>query len=302
MTIKKLFNLSLICIVLTSCNQNASEDAKEHVITEEVQDVNEEQELSPKQEAKLEQKKGVAKDVLLSMYVGVFRAKKMNDKKNPMLENKITIFLDSISNDILYGHSVVAGNNRSFSGKFIKENGLYIAECKEPGDNKYDGVFSFTLNPQDENIKGSWVSNDKRLPVTERSFDLKKIEFKYNPHQELGDISVEVYQSAHNNSDEFERITSDAGKINASTTLLKKEDVENMYKRDLEVMRNTIYARHGYSFKNRQMRYFFDNYVDWYIPVSTDVSEELTEIEKKNIELIKRYEKHAETYYDVYGR
>lgn len=302
MTIKKLFNLSLICIVLTSCNQNASEDAKEHVITEEVQDVNEEQELSPKQEAKLEQKKGVAKDVLLSMYVGVFRAKKMNDKKNPMLENKITIFLDSISNDILHGHSVVAGNNRSFSGKFIKENGLYIAECKEPGDNKYDGVFSFTLNPQDENIKGSWVSNDKKLAVTERSFDLKKVEFKYNPYQELGDISAEVYQSAHNNSDEFERITSDAGKINASTTLLKKEDVENMYKRDLEVMRNTIYARHGYSFKNRQMRYFFDNYVDWYIPVSTDVSEELTEIEKKNIELIKRYEKHAETYYDVYGR
>lgn len=302
MGLKKIVSLSLIGLVISSCHQNASEDAKEHIITEEVQNIDEEKKLSPKQEAKFERKTAAAKDVMLSMYVGVFRAKKMNDKKNPMLENKITISLDSISNDVLYGHSVVAGNSRTFSGKFIKENGMYIAECKEPGDNKYDGVFSFTLNPQNETIKGSWISNDKKLPVTERTFDLKKVEFKYNPHQELGDISAEVYQSNNENNDEYERITSDAGKINASTTLLKKEDVENMYKRDLEVMRNAIYARHGYSFKNRQMRYFFDNYVDWYIPVSTDVSGELTDIEKKNIELIKRYEKHAESYYDVFGR
>lgn len=302
MNLKKLVSLSFIALASFSCNQNASEDAKEHIITEEVQNIDDEKKLTEKQEAKFERKTGAAKDVLLSMYVGVFRAKKMDDKKNPMLENKITIALDSISEDMLYGHSVVAGNSRTFSGKFIKENDLYIAECKEPGDNKYDGVFSFTLNPQDESIRGSWISNDKKLAVTERTYDLKKVEFKYNPNQELGEISAEVYQSLKGNGSEFELITPDAGKINASTTLLKKEDVENMYKRDLEVMRNAIYARHGYSFKNRQMRYFFDNYIDWYIPVSTDVSNELTDIEKKNIELIKRYEKHAATYYDDFGR
>ena len=302
MNIKKLISLSFVCVITFGCNNNASEDAKEHVITEEVQNIEDEKPLTPKQEAKVERRQGTAKDVMLSLYVGVFKATKMNDKKNPMLENKISISVDSISNDILYGHSVVAGNSRIFSGKFTKKGELYIAECKEPGDNKYDGTFSFTLNPQEGRINGSWLSNDKKLAVTERTFDLKKVEFKYNPHQELGEISAEVYQSSNSNSDEYERITPDAGKINASTTLLKKTDVENMYKRDLEVMRNTIYARHGYSFKNREMRYFFDNYVDWYIPVSTDVSGELTDIEKKNIELIKRYEKHAEAYYDVYGR
>ncbi len=302
MSIKQLFSLSLIALVSFACDQNSSKDAKEHVITEDVQNIDKEKTLNAEQKEKVQHKTAVAKDVILSLYVGVFRSKKMNDKKNPMLENKISISLDSISNDVLFGHSVVAGNNRSFTGKFIKKDGLYIAECKEPGDDKYDGVFTFTLNPQDESIKGAWTSNDKKLAVTERSYDLKKVEFKYNPHQELGDISVEVYQSSNANTDEFERITSDAGKFNASTTLLKKEDVENMYKRDLEVMRNAIYARHGYSFKNRQMRNFFDAYVDWYIPVSTDVSKDLTDIEKKNIDLIKRYEKHAETYYDVYGR
>jgi len=38
------------------------------------------------------------------------------------------------------------------------------------------------------------------------------------------------------------------------------------------------------------------------MPVSTDVRAQLTDLEKKNIDLIKRYEEHAEKYYDEYGR
>jgi len=74
-----------------------------------------------------------------------------------------------------------------------------------------------------------------------------------------------------------------------------------MHKGDLEVIRNGIYARHGYSFQNRRNRYMFEQ-VDWYIPVSIDIRTELTDIEKKNIELLKRYEAYAETYYDDFGR
>lgn len=75
-----------------------------------------------------------------------------------------------------------------------------------------------------------------------------------------------------------------------------------MLKSDMEILRNSIYARHGYSFKTRKMRYVFDTYVDWYIPMSTDVSKELTPLEQENIALLKRYEQHAETYYDTFGR
>ena len=41
---------------------------------------------------------------------------------------------------------------------------------------------------------------------------------------------------------------------------------------------------------------------DWYIPNTVDVKKDLTEIEKKNISLIKRYEKYVEEYGDDYGR
>jgi hypothetical protein len=300
MKLKPFISLALVS-ALCSCNTSV-EEANNTIITEEVQDISNEQKDSPEEKAKTQQQSSEAKNVVLAFYVGSFDAQKMDTKRNPMLQNRINISLDSIKDDMLFGHSVVAGNIRPFKGTFTKENELYVAECKEPGDDKYDGVFTFTLNPQDESIKGSWNSNDKNLAVSERSYDLRKVSFKYDPHLGLEDLSGEVYDSYRESTNEHEQITTDAGKINASVALLKKEDVENMYKRDLEIMRNAIYARHGYSFKNRQMRYFFDNQVSWYIPVSTDVSKELTELEKTNIDLIKRYEKHANSYYDYYGR
>ena len=68
------------------------------------------------------------------------------------------------------------------------------------------------------------------------------------------------------------------------------------------MIRNAIFARHGYSFKNRKMRYFIDQLVNWYMPVSTDIRDELTELELANIDLLKRYEEHRERYYDAFGR
>jgi hypothetical protein len=38
------------------------------------------------------------------------------------------------------------------------------------------------------------------------------------------------------------------------------------------------------------------------MPVSTDIRADLTEIERQNVELIKRYEEHAARYYDYFGR
>jgi hypothetical protein len=54
-------------------------------------------------------------------------------------------------------------------------------------------------------------------------------------------------------------------------------------------MRNEIYARYGYIFKSKEMRNYFTAQ-SWYTPRYSDVSSFLSETEKKNIELIKRYE------------
>lgn len=239
---------------------------------------------------------------LTGSYVGEFVAGVTDYAKKPMLYNKVNISVDSIQGEVVKGHSVVAGNSRPFVGKAVKKGDLLEVTAKEPGDDQYDGVFQFTLNPARKTASGRWMANDKKLAVSTRKFTLEKKTFRYNPKQQLGQIwSRQVYDSYDRVSDTAERITEDAARLNASATRLRAQDVENMYKRDLEVIRNTIYARHGYSFKNREMRFLFDR-IGWYIPVSTDVTAQLTDVEKDNIELLKRYENHATTYYDHFGR
>jgi hypothetical protein len=70
---------------------------------------------------------------------------------------------------------------------------------------------------------------------------------------------------------------------------LLAEDVENLDAWDLKIMRNEIYARHGYIFRTEEMKDYF-NAQRWYAPKYENVDDMLTKIEKENIKLIKRYE------------
>ncbi|MFT5648051.1 MAG: hypothetical protein ACI976_002747 [Aureispira sp.] len=238
-------------------------------------------------------------EAFIGAYIGMFAAVKM--KEGGSTVNKINISIDKIEGGEIYGHSVVAGNDRPFKGVF-DASGIKI-EVKEPGDDKYDGVFVLNFDAERNKLSGTWTANDSKLKVTNRTFQLEKKNITYNKDLDLPDISWEVLYDKGFQFDgsEGEMLTEDVMAFNASNTILKKEDVENMYKGDLEVMRNAIYARHGYSFKNRKMRYIFDQ-IDWYSPVHTDVRSNLTDLEKKNIDLLKRYEGHASAYYDSFGR
>ena len=57
--------------------------------------------------------------------------------------------------------------------------------------------------------------------------------------------------------EEYATATNAIYEINASNTALSKTDVENLSKGDLAILRNSIYARHGYSFKRKAYRVFF---------------------------------------------
>jgi len=84
---------------------------------------------------------------LTGSYTGGFEAVKYNSEKDYVYSNRITVFIDSLAGDKIYGHSVVAGNDRPFTGTYAGTKGEYKVEAKEPGDDKYDGKFSFTIYP-----------------------------------------------------------------------------------------------------------------------------------------------------------
>ena len=199
--------------------------------------------------------------VMLGTYVGTFG------------KHKITISLDRVIGKTVTGYSIVAGNERAFSGSWTNIEQGYSVIAKEPGDHKEDGVFTFVYLKKTKSLLGVWQANDKQ--IGSRNFDLPQKTFKYNP-------KAGTYPQS-------------------SSRALTEKDVENLKNEELRLMRNEIYARHGYSFKLADMREHFDK-LDWYMPMAVDITNKLTKIEKANAELIKRYEKYSAEYYDGFGR
>jgi hypothetical protein len=74
-----------------------------------------------------------------------------------------------------------------------------------------------------------------------------------------------------------------------SQRMLGLSDVRGLNSWDLKVMRNEIFARHGYIFKSEEMVNYFSSQ-RWYQPIYDDVTPFLSEIEKKNIDFIKSIE------------
>ena len=73
------------------------------------------------------------------------------------------------------------------------------------------------------------------------------------------------------------------------TRLATKNDLKNKSRSELRIMRNWIFARHGYIFKSDDLRSYFNSF-SWYNPQFNDVADQLGDIELKNIEIIKKYE------------
>ena len=75
----------------------------------------------------------------------------------------------------------------------------------------------------------------------------------------------------------------------ASERLLTASDLVGMDSWDLIVIRNEIYARHGYKFKLQKLRDYF-NRQSWYNPRFDNVESKLSVIEQKNVMFIKSFE------------
>jgi hypothetical protein len=239
MKIKHLFSFLILC-ALAACNSSGTKETPNSIAA-----------IIPSSK-------------LLGSFVGAFG------------DNKITLLITKASGDTVEGRSVVGGNDRPFTGTLKNSGDVYAIVAKEPGDDKYDGIFNLTVNAkQPDVVTGTWEPNTPGAHLGAKTFSLQRKAFNY-----LQDVGA--YPQA-------------------SKRLLKEDDVENLMKPELEQMRNEIFARHGYCFKKKDLREMFED-KDWYVPNTVDVKKDLTEIEKKNIVLIKKYEKYAEEYGDDFGR
>lgn len=83
----------------------------------------------------------------------------------------------------------------------------------------------------------------------------------------------------YNSADEYYHIT--------GSRKLTYDDIKGLSNRELRIMRNEIYARHGYIFQDAMLR---DHFLQkpWYTPQTKNVA--LSSIEQYNVQFIKSYE------------
>ncbi|KAF2332489.1 YARHG domain-containing protein [Flavobacterium daemonense] len=298
-----------VAVLLFSCNSKEKKDTKKTHLLAENKEI---------------------RTYLYGSFVGTFSVEERDTAKPITKENtRINILLKKITESEVTGQRIIDGKSKTIKGQMTKTGNTFYFTLKEYGDPKNDGVFNFEIQ-KDTLLVGTWTANDPTIEVTKRKFILTKKEFKYDPNLMLPEDDVyvdyvnpkkmeeqeqteeqsqdEIEKDSINEDEEYEssselfRAASSAIlTINSSTTKLKESQLKNLKKLDLEILRNTIFARHGYAFKSNTIRQFFD-YVPWYVPISENVNNQLTETETQNIILLKRFEKYATDSYESFGR
>ncbi|MET3536549.1 YARHG domain-containing protein [Chryseobacterium limigenitum] len=257
---------------------------------------------------------------LYGIYMGDFAGKEMitsedGEEYEGEVYKKLALKINRITKDSVYGQSIVNGNQRPFRGIFNESSKSFTLD--EPGNDKTDGRFEVKLTG--DSLTGKWsVFNKKAVKSPLKTLKLTKKQFVYNPNFMLDEDSnlvdwenpkdfVEKYTDEETGKTEKyttqkNRVASDAVfKLNASKQKLTEKDLKNLRKLDLEIIKNSVFARHGYAFKKQTYRNFFEQ-TDWYIPVSNNVDNDLSPMEKENVALLNRFVKYAEDKYDSFGR
>lgn len=228
---------------------------------------------------------------------------------------RLSLKINKITKDSVYGQSIVNGTQRPFRGIFNESSQSFILD--EPGNDSTDGRFEVRL--KSDSITGKWTAFKKSaVKISSKNLKLIKKEFVYNPNFMLDENSDLIdWENPRNFKEKYtdeetgktetftaskNRVASDAVfKINASKQKLTEKELKNLRKLDMEIIKNSVFARHGYAFKKQTYRNFFEQ-TDWYIPVSGNVDSELSPIEKENVALLNRFIKYAEDKYDSFGR
>lgn len=266
-----------------------------------------------------------SKDDLLGYWVGNFHANITQEEENTLFDSisdvesilyrKITFSIDEIIDNTILGHSIVAGNISPFKGTLKEDNSFFIIEADEFYKTNSDGKFGIHIAKFDSILKGNWKAyHPQKVKIANRKFNLNKRFFVYDKNSKLEITfmnsekfnSIELTDTIGSEIEVFEDVEfySTTDKLflkNPSVDLLSSDFVSNLTKADIFILRNSIFARHGFAFRDKQLRMYFESY-DWYMPVFGDVKDELTNIEKINIDLLLRYEQNAMEYYDTFGR
>ncbi|MFM8281481.1 MAG: YARHG domain-containing protein [Bacteroidota bacterium] len=306
---KNIVALLFLCFFVAGCNKLIKNESP----------VLESEQASQSAQAQLKRKNNKKPTDMIGFWVGSFNAtegfvnQQITDKGTLAWhkEKKITLAIESITIDRVDGYSVIAGITHKCSG-IMKENEDFIEfELTELGRDPQIGTFYLKIDKKDTVLKGGWTAK-KKGGIETRYCNFTKQHFEYNPNVTFALIQgISEDQSIKDNvhypgeyDEWYSAITSNydiVQRLNPSTKTLTDSEVSGLTKSELMLLRNTIFARHGYAFKKRPLRIYFEQQ-PWYIPVSSNPKSGLTKTENQNIALIVSYERYFGEYDGNFGR
>lgn len=177
-------------------------------------------------------------------------------------EQKISLFFDQNGSQ-LSGYSILNGKTINYTGNIKAAGNGYRITLNEAGKGAAVGKFVLKYSSNTKPMDAEWQSSSSK--VRPKFFTLDAQQCRYDKS---------------------------AGNFVASERLLTDADLQ-VPLGELQYMRNEIYARHGYAFKNKDWAVTF-SYADWYMPCYTNVEDKLTAIEQQNIRRIKLVEPYAQ--------
>lgn len=180
------------------------------------------------------------------------------------LFNSNNCFLNTVCNMFDYKSL----SSRSETAKKEQEKTNYVnegttAKIREQTSMCYD-------NATDETVDGTGFY-DESIDVEESMVVIDQDDESYSETQEMDESGYEVVLSKRR---------------------LSESDLVGKSAKELEIMRNSIYARHGYKFKRDDLLQYFSQF-SWYKPTTTDQTiayNEMSDIERYNIDFIKKHE------------
>jgi hypothetical protein len=182
-----------------------------------------------------------------------------------------------------FGHHGVCSETILFSfdvkGKLISH--LTIdSGCDQPLDERVMEGTSFKLFPN--NILA--VIDYKFVAIGD---PLRESDFSANENDEYEKYSIYSILPDGNFSllEYTDYISIKSENPDPSKQLLSNQNLKKYTPQELRILRNEIFAKKGYIFKSADLRQHFKKF-DWYTPISKDVSESLSILEKLNIQTL----------------
>jgi len=173
-----------------------------------------------------------------------------------------------------------------------------LASCDESGDKKKTvsnntpavdstKIKELELKEKELNLKEKELQQEKEMAEKNKELTDKEKELAEKEQQLKDRQNGTIPPQTSRNRSNYNGIP---GKYpEGSERNLTLNDIAGKTKWQLKIMRNEIYARHGYIFQSSDLKNYF-NKQPWYYPGYNDVTNMLSDIEKSNVNMIKSYE------------